>query len=156
MPFGAKASKMSNKRHVLQVFRECISPLLKTLFYQGMSMFLKTTKVHHGMLENLMLFNNFECLLGEGTPKWAINNMFYKGSASAFHQFWKHCFHQGISRLLNAAKVHHGVLINLKLFNDFECLFANWASKWSRNDRFYKGSEMVFYSVRESKFPKEY
>ncbi len=34
-------------------------PVLEILFYQGISMFLDTVKMHHGMLVNLMLFNVF-------------------------------------------------------------------------------------------------
>ena len=42
--------------------------------------------------------------------------------------------------------------MNVLLFNDSGCLFAGGASKSVINNRFYKGSDTVFYSSRTGEF----
>jgi len=44
------------------------------------------------------------------------------------------------------------MLINPVVFNDFLCIFAQGASESSINDRFYKGSETVFWGLWETTF----
>ena len=56
-------------------------------------------------------------------------------------------FPPGILRFVNVAKVLHGMLINLVVFNDFDVLFAKGASESSINDIFHKDSGTRFYSL---------
>ena len=53
-------------------------------------------------------------------------------------------------------ETYHGMLINVMVLEDFECVFAKGASKSPINDRFYKGLVTAFCSVLECKFPQEY
>ena len=76
---------------------------------------LKGGKGHHILLINilrLMALVHF----AEGTSKSIVNYNFYIGSVTAFYRLWKYKFSQGISMCCNAAKMHHGMLVNLMGF----------------------------------------
>ena len=102
-----------------------------------------------------MLFDDFGTFFAQGAENSAINDRFYKGSPTGLCSLRESRFPPAISRVSKIAEVHYRMLINIMLFDDLCILFAHGASKSSRNDRFYKGSEIVFHIVRESMFPKE-
>ena len=72
--------------------------------------------MHHGMLINLMLLNGFGYLFTGSASKSSINDMFYKGSVTAFWRLRKYVFPQGIIRVLGIAELSQWMLINIMVF----------------------------------------
>ena len=61
-----------------------------TMFSPSGFYVFEMAKVHHGMPINIMLFDTFECLFTEITSKCIRNEMFNKGSVTAFSSTEKH------------------------------------------------------------------
>ena len=89
----------------------------------------ESRKVQHGMLIIPMLFNDFRCMFAKGASKPAINNMFYKGLVTAFFRFRRYMFPPWILRVFRIAKVCYRMLINVMVFQWFQCLFEGIGSR---------------------------
>ena len=74
---------------------------------------------HRGIVKNLMLFDDFGVFFAQGAHKSSINDRFYKGSATGFCSLRESRFSPAISRVFKIAEVHHRMLINIMLFDEF-------------------------------------
>ena len=58
--------------------------------------------------------------------------------------------------VFKSVEVHHGMLVNTLLFEDFGSLFAKGASESSMNDMLYKDSEYGFRSCQKASSTKDH
>ena len=80
----------------------------------------------------------------KGASKSSINDRVYMGSVTAFCSVLECKFPPGILRFLNIARVHHRMLINVMVLNDFSDLAVELAPESSIFLRFYKGLRSGF------------
>ncbi len=77
-PFPKRAPKWSINDRFYKVFRMTFLQAPKRCFTKDFLMFGEVVKRHQLLVENLMLFDTFECLFRKRAPKWSINDRFYK------------------------------------------------------------------------------